>query len=338
MAVFTDRTVFYGATAFNGNIGAWNTARVTTMWRVSRPTGLAFVILSIWVSGTGLSGVRGQEAYDAYVTLLTSDQYLIGLQVLHQTIRFSGGTRRFAAMVTPAVSEDVSRRLEDGGVLVVPVAYIENPHGRLASTRKWFSSTYTKLNVFGLTQFRQVIYLDADMIILRNIDELFHRPLGALGLAAVPEHMSTFNSGLLVLRPSRTVFESMLGEIHRLPSYDGGDQGFLNSFFHLWYDSPAANRLPIVFNVVQNFAHDEPTWRMITPDARVVHFCGQHEMKPWSQNNSFSNLVAPFIWIWRQHFAHRTDHARLLGASPHFMFPLCQAIFPSSHKIAEWFP
>ena len=136
----------------------------------------------------------------------------------------------------------------------------------------------------------------------------------------------------------RTVFESMLSEIHRLPSYDGGDQGFLNSFFHLWYDSPAANRLPIAFNVVQNFAHDEPTWRMITPDARVVHFCGQHEMKPWSQNNSFSNLVAPFIWIWRQHFAHRTDHARLLGASPHFMFSLCHAIFLSSHKIAEWFP
>ncbi len=23
-------------------------------------------------------------------------------------------------------------------------------------------------------------------------------------------------------------------------------------------------------------------------------------MKPWSQNNSFSTLVAPFIWIWRQ--------------------------------------
>ena len=87
----------------------------------------------------------------------------------------------------------------------------------------------------------------------------------------MPEHGSAFNSGVIVLEPSASLFETMQAALPVLPSYDGGDQGFLNAFFDQWYFyemeqikavedmneihqrylSPASNRLPLAYNTVQ---------------------------------------------------------------------------------------
>ena len=58
-----------------------------------------------------------------------------------------------------------------------------------------------------------------------------------------PDH---FNAGVLIIRPSMLTFRDMLKKINQLSAYDGGDTGFLNSYFPNWFESGL--RLPYTYN------------------------------------------------------------------------------------------
>ena len=64
-----------------------------------------------------------------------------------------------------------------------------------------FDKVFTKLRAWELVEFDKVVLLDADMVVLKTIDELFDRP----ELSAAPDFLlpDRFNSGTLVLEPSR---------------------------------------------------------------------------------------------------------------------------------------
>jgi hypothetical protein len=72
------------------------------------------------------------------------------------------------------------------------------------------------------------------MLVLRNIDHLFGCP--AL-LCAALRHSERFNTGTMVLQPSRQLYQQLAAAMATTPSYTGGDQGFLNTVFS---DLPAA--------------------------------------------------------------------------------------------------
>lgn len=62
-----------------------------------------------------------------------------------------------------------------------------------------------------------VVFLDADTIVTRNMDEAF----GCPGFCAAMRHSERLNSGVLVVEPSTRVFRNMLSKIAQLPSYTG---------------------------------------------------------------------------------------------------------------------
>lgn len=62
-----------------------------------------------------------------------------------------------------------------------------------------------------------VVFLDADTIVVRNMDEAF----GCPGFCAAMRHSERLNSGVLVVEPSTHVFRDMLSKIAQLPSYTG---------------------------------------------------------------------------------------------------------------------
>ena len=102
-----------------------------------------------------------------------------------------------------------------------------------------FASACTKLHIFNLTRYRAVLYLDADMIVLRSPAPVLERARWLTEerpLAAGPEVIapSLFNAGAMLVRPSAARFEAFLGALADSPSYDGADQGFLNHVFSDW--------------------------------------------------------------------------------------------------------
>lgn len=92
--------------------------------------------------------------------------------------------------------------------------------------------TFTKLNCWLLTQFSKCVFLDADCLVLKNIDDLFEREeLSAAPDAGWPD---CFNSGVFVFRPSKETYRRlMLFASQRGASFDGL---FFNGFEFLCVD------------------------------------------------------------------------------------------------------
>jgi lipopolysaccharide biosynthesis glycosyltransferase len=183
-------------------------------------------------------------------------------------------------MVTADVSPATRTRLAAEGWTLRDIEPVKNPTPALQQLFPRFEGTFAKLRAWELTDFDKVVLLDADMVVLRSIDDLFDRP----ELAAAPDFMrpDRFNSGALVLEPSRDKLARMLQKLAEAPSYDGGDQGFLNSFFGDWYSGPADRRLPTWYNLpnfIYQFMHGHAALRPeVEREARIVHYLVQ---KPW---------------------------------------------------------
>ena len=213
-------------------------------------------------------------------TLCNGDAYAPGVEALGRSLVASGTKEAMVLMVTSDVSGAARRRLAAQGWSVREIAPVKNPTPAKQQLFPRFDKVFTKLRAWELTDFDKVVMLDADTIILKNVDDLFDRP----ALSAAPDFLlpDRFNSGVMVLEPSRETFARMLEALAAAPSYDGGDQGFLNTFFADWYAMPAAHRLPAGYNLhhfIYQFMSGHPSLRAeVQREARIIHYTVQ---KPW---------------------------------------------------------
>jgi len=219
----------------------------------------------------------------AYVTTLCGgDAYLQGVEVLGRSLAESGTRVPRFVMATPDVSARARSTLLQQGWEIVDVDPIESPSSKTAQIYPRFALAFTKLRAFGLEIFDKLVNLDADTVVLRNIDDLFERP----GFAAAPDFFlpDRFNSGVMVIEPSAALFERFHEALVRMGSYDGGDQGFLNEMVPDWYARPVAFRLPAGYNMhhfVFQFLMAHPSLKeRVLSEVRVVHFTLQ---KPWQR-------------------------------------------------------
>ena len=87
-------------------------------------------------------------------------------------------------------------------------------------TRK--SLRFTKLEAWRLIEYRKVVLIDTDTLVLKPIDSLFTCPAGsAVADMGAP---GNFNSGVFVLQPSEAVYEELRRLTPLLISYNQGDQ------------------------------------------------------------------------------------------------------------------
>lgn len=139
--------------------------------------------------------------------------------------------------------------------------------------------TLTKLHCWTLTRYSKCVFLDADTLVLCNIDELFER--SEFSAAPDPGWPDCFNSGVFVFRPSLRTHRLLLQYAADHGSYDGADQGLLNSFFSSWPTADIQKHLPFVYNLSSSSAYTySPAFRQFGSRAKVVHFLGPD--KPWS--------------------------------------------------------
>ncbi|CAJ1357454.1 unnamed protein product [Effrenium voratum] len=175
------------------------------------------------------------------------------------------------------------------------VEAIPNPHS--TDVPGWVNSGFTKLRIWEQDDFAKLVYIDADCLVLDNIDDLFSRPCPAFAPDVFPP--DKFNAGVIVLEPSKVVFQEMIMQCENLPSHDGGDTGFLNSFYPDWFSWPAQQRLPFRYNALRTmywFTHANPGyWQSLMP-LKVLHFCSSP--KPWDAEAKKGDLEQ----IWWEHY------------------------------------
>lgn len=238
----------------------------------------------------------------AYVSLLSGgDDYAPGVEALGLSLRAAGASAPMVLLATPDVSDAALNTAAAAGWAPRRVAPIENPSPDAARIFARFGRTCTKLRAFGLDDVETAVFLDADTLVLRNIDELFERP----DFSAAPDFFvpDRFNSGVMVFSPSPARLDAMLEALPRCANYDGGDQGFLNEHIAGWWSMDAAHRLPARFNlhhfVFQFMAAHPSLRRQFLADVRVVHYTLQ---KPWLQPTVTGGSA---LWWERYLSAHR---------------------------------
>ncbi|KAI8052099.1 nucleotide-diphospho-sugar transferase [Syncephalis plumigaleata] len=189
----------------------------------------------------------------AYCTLVTSNDYAPGALVLAHALRNIYGTSRLlACMVTPGLDTQVITRLRQVYHHIHFVDPLDSYDAAALSLlgRPELGITLTKVNVWRLTQYDRVVFLDADTFPLRQMDELFDRDVGD-GIAAAADigWPDCFNSGVFVCRPSLRTYRALLHTMASHGSFDGGDQGLLNTHFSNWSTGDSQSRLPFIYNV-----------------------------------------------------------------------------------------
>ena len=226
----------------------------------------------------------------AYVAFLCNEGMLLPTLVLVRSIKATGTKADVVVMVTDGVPAKARAQLVAEGASIVDAPATPYPFKVTSGRKKMFKHCrYAKIHLWGLVSYGRVIYLDADTMLVRNIDSLFTMPLpvgpilderkgysgSVRGLLAVHDQFADiFNSGVMVLQPSRHAINGMLKVYMTTKSYNIGDQGFLNEF---WKRN--VNYLTGEYNYLTWLA--ETTWgKTIYAQRAVMHYTA--EVKPWN--------------------------------------------------------
>ena len=204
----------------------------------------------------------------AWFTLITTNEYAAGVKALHNSLSEVDSEYPLVVMVGPSVSEEVWSSLTDHGCELLAIDALPLPSsgsGKPAYAAPRFAECWTKLRLWERVEFDRIGYLDADMIVLKNVDHLlqmgspgdnqlqrashlqavhecfcvvkrgtcvYHRsPDSATTFA--PSRDSYFNAGLLLLCPSLELFSHMMSMLTLVKpeQYAFAEQDFLNAYF-----------------------------------------------------------------------------------------------------------
>lgn len=209
-------------------------------------------------------------------------------------------------MVTmESLSADTIAELKSLYDYVIPVERIRNTNmaNLYLMGRPDLSFAFTKVALWRQTQFRKIVYLDADVVALRALDELFDIEAD---FAAAPDigWPDAFNSGVMVIKPDMGEYWSLHTMAAAGESFDGADQGLLNQY----YEHRPWQRLKFTYNCTPNAEYQwEPAYRYYKRDISAVHFIGKD--KPWSNNRTaghgvYGELLARW---WAVHNRHLND-------------------------------
>ena len=203
----------------------------------------------------------------AYFTLLTNDDYLPGVIALQNSLRKVNSKYSLHVMVpsaaadaprhaseahvesqkcdapplVPGISPGAQDRLKSTGAKIWTVSTDQASKLPIGSMAPQLNRTqWLKLQLWNMTDFSRLVYLDADTVITANVDELLESPV-INKFACVGDY---FAGSVFVVVPSKDTFERLSER-----SYAGGgkylygEQDFLNDFFRTDSDTGLETRL-----------------------------------------------------------------------------------------------
>ncbi|MEM7128136.1 MAG: glycosyltransferase family 8 protein [Chloroflexota bacterium] len=246
---------------------------------------------------------------NSYVTLVTNSDYVVGAYALARSLRMVNAQWPLTVLTVrdlPGLDQ-----LEAAGCRVMQVdpltvsdefraRHSRKSQHNLAPFTKGSKPTFhdpldnfAKLRLWELDQFETIIFLDADIVVVDNIDQLFGYP----EFSAAPNVYETLtdfhrlNSGVFVAKPNKQTFQDMLNHLEQPDRFwRRTDQTFLQEYFPQWHG------LPYIYNTLQYVWFNLPelwSWEQV----KVIHY--QYE-KPWQTEHPRRDLLAPLIDLWWQ--------------------------------------
>lgn len=224
----------------------------------------------------------------AYVTALTTDSYLPGVLALQRGLRRTKSIYPLLALLSEKVSKEAEQTLQDNGIAVKRVEKIQAPSAGSQEKSHWLE-TFDKLVVFSLDGYEKVVFIDSDMLILRNLDGLFEKSALSATQAgrSYPGNESwvDLNSGLMVIEPQESALEKLKGV---MPEMIEGQKNISDQdVIHACFEWPlsADQVLSESYNVFACYVdyYLKNKGRILGKEKiKIVHFIGKE--KPWMKS------------------------------------------------------
>jgi glycogenin len=188
---------------------------------------------------------------------------------------------------------------------LLPVERVANPKpaNLFLMGRPDLLYAFTKLALWKQTEYSKVVYLDADIVVLQNLDHLFDIDVV---FAAAPDigWPDAFNTGLMALSPSMSDYWALMALAQSGDSFDGADQGLLNQY----YQHKNWHRLSFTYNCTPSAEYQwEPAYRYHKSNIKAVHFIGKD--KPWTKGRQsyggdgvYGELVGKWWSVYDSHY------------------------------------
>lgn len=261
----------------------------------------------------------------AYVTILSTDTYLPGVLALFNSIKNTHTTiNTFVVIVNENIKKETKKILNKEGYIVIVKKSISIPNSvkianSIGTTSNWIY-TFDKFNLFKLNEFDKIVYLDSDMYVNKNIDELFDKP-NMSGVVAGKSYQGNeswkeLNSGIMVIEPKEDIVDELIKTMRKmskpkikksakiyknkkwtsnsiLPNIctksknlykyvkGKGDQDVIEEYYH-WKDKPELelNEKYNIFAIYLDYYINNLGY--VKDDIAVIHFIGCK--KPWMLN------------------------------------------------------
>ena len=246
----------------------------------------------------------------AYVTLSTSKSYLPGIMAMYLSLKKTGTTIPLYAMLPADLVKEKAElcgQMKAAGINIIEYSdSIPIPQQLVESNENHgdsrFSHTFDKLLVFEQTQFDKIVYLDADIYILHNLDHLFQLPHMSAMIAGKSylgnEDWIDLTSGIMTIVPEKGLskqFEKLIPDVIKAKGICG-DQDILQAYYSDWPQRPELD-MGEKYGVIAYYAKyyeqqlgyrytnkvDDPL------SVAVIHYAG--EMKPWMQHWSTLSVL-----------------------------------------------
>lgn len=267
-----------------------------------------------------------------WATLITNDAYLPGVLTLNFALQKSYSKYPLVAFYTDKLSNASLSTLHNTGVRTFLIENLNPAACPNLRFDKRFMDTWSKLYCFKLTNFKRIVQLDSDMLILDNIDELMELPLNGYKFASTHacvcnplnfEHypkewnskscvftthsianddiigpccklgLSKCNSGILVVEPSLELFNQILEKLNDPEA----TSKYIFPDQDLLADVFYQNWLTIsyIYNCLKTFKSQHPQlWDL----SRIKNIHYILSPKPWSVDRSYHDESGTFELWW----------------------------------------
>lgn len=242
---------------------------------------------------------------NAYITLLSDNNYLNGVLVLNRSLKAVKSKYKLYCLLSISMNEEAKESLEKEDIPFIQLVKTIGRDGINSSGHfSHWNLTFDKLQMWGLIQFEKIIFLDSDMIILKNIDSLFTCDEFSAVCAGCSypgnEHWNGLNSGLLVVKPDKNVEKTVIElanvviDEYKSKNKMIGDQDIIQCFCSDWSKRTTLHLDEgynlFAFHLTYYVKHLGYSLKGKGKPIYVIHFIGK--TKPWMIKG-----VKKYLWL-----------------------------------------
>lgn len=244
----------------------------------------------------------------AYVTVLSTETYLEGVIALNISLKKAEAKYPLYALLSENISQETEEKLHAQKIPTIRKEKIQLPENIInknnSKEKARWNYTFEKLNVFELTEFDKIVFLDSDIYVRNNIDNLFEKPNMS---AVIDKHYGPnitcrcleLTSGVMVIVPKKGQIQDFKRIINNIIDKREaiGDQDILQEYDPEWKNKKELhikNKYNIFFPYVEYYINFQE-YEM--QDLAVIHFI--YPVKPWmihtdDQINDYINYINAF--------------------------------------------